>query len=186
MNFTRKILEDALLNALSNAEELYQEAVILKDNKRYARAYTLFHLSIEEIGKVFIIYKYLLGNDYSDDQMKEFEKEFKQHKVKIDFATNIDVLANWVNEGGLTAEILEKATYSKKQIDDLNDLKNLSLYSFFHKGSSFKPSDMIEDKDVEQIHFIAEYRIKGTSDLSKVFLPDLDRLIKVIEEHKSK
>lgn len=186
MDLTRNTLEKAVLNALNNAKELFEEAVILEENKKYARAYTLFHLSIEEVGKVFIIFKYLLGNDYSDDQMKKFDIEFRQHKVKIDLAANIDVIATWLMDGGeLTTEIIENVTYSKKQIEKLNELKNLSLYSFLHNGSSFKPSDVIEQKDVEEIHLTAQYRLKGTSDLSKVLLADLDRLIKLLEDHKS-
>ncbi len=185
MNFTRNVLENAVLNALNNAEELFEEAVILEDNKKYARAYTLFHLSIEEVGKVFVIFKYLLGNDYSVEIMKKFSNEFRLHKVKIDSATNIDVIATWLIDGGeLTAEIINNVTYSKAEIENLNELKNLSLYSFFHKNSSFKPSDIIKQNDVRKIHLTAQYRIKGTSDLSKSFLPNLDSLIKVIEDNK--
>lgn len=182
MNLSRKVLENAVSNALDNAKELFEEAEILENKQKFPRAYTLFHLAIEEVGKVFIIFKYLLGNDYSEDKMKKFDAEFRQHKTKIDLATNIDVIAAWLIKGGeLTKEIIEKATYTKKQIDNLNDLKNLSLYSFFHKDLSYKPSDMIQKEDVEEIHLIAEYRIKGTEDLVKVLLNDLDRFIEIVK-----
>jgi AbiV family abortive infection protein len=46
--------------SLDNASELYDDAEILFKLKRYPRAYTLYQLSIEEIGKVSIIYNFLL------------------------------------------------------------------------------------------------------------------------------
>lgn len=131
-----------------------------------------------------MIFKYLLANDYSDEKLKKFDIEFRQHKIKIDLSTNIDVFALWAKDGALSNEILENATYSKEQIDKLNNLKNRSLYSFIHNGSSYNPSQIIESEDVDQINTIAEYRIKGTEDLANIFLSDLDRLIGVVAKSK--
>ncbi|MHA7607882.1 AbiV family abortive infection protein [Elizabethkingia meningoseptica] len=186
MKITRKTLEDAISKALKNAQELYEEAEILKDKKKYARAYTLFHLAIEEVGKVFIVFKYLLAGDYSEDKLKKFDTEFRQHKIKIDLSTNIDVIVSWVMDGELSSEIIENITYTKEQIENLNNLKNLSLYSFIFNGNSYNPSDMIESEDVDQINQIAEYRIKGTEDLAKVLLKDLDHFISVAASARPK
>lgn len=184
MTVNRETLVKAISNALINAKELYEEAEILKREKKYARAYTLFHLAIEEVGKVFVIFKYLFANDYSDEKLKKFDIEFRQHKTKIDQSTNIDVFAFWTKDGALSDQILENATYSKEQIDKLNNLKNFSLYSFIHDGSSYNPSDVIGSGDLDQINMIAEYRIKGTEDLTKIFLSDLDRLIGIVAKSK--
>lgn len=184
MNIDRETLEQAILNALINAKELYEEAEILKREKKYARSYTLFHLAIEEVGKVFVIFKYLLGDDYSAEKLKKFDIEFRQHKIKIDSSTTIDVFALWAKDGVLSNQILENATYSKEQIDKLNNLKNLSLYSFILDGSSYNPSHIIKSEDVDQINIIAEYRIKGTEDLANIFLSDLDRLINIVAKSK--
>lgn len=184
MTVDRETLEQAISNALINAKELYEEAEILKCEKKYARSYTLFHLAIEEVGKVFVIFKYLLANDYSDEKLKKFYIEFRQHKIKIDLSTNIDVFALWAKDGALSNQILENATYSKEQIDKLNNLKNFSLYSFIHNSSSYNPSDVIKSEDIDQINMIADYRIKGTEDLTNIFLSDLDRLIGVVAKSK--
>lgn len=184
MTVGRETLEKAILNTLINAKELYEEGEILKREKKYARAYTLFHLAIEEVGKVYVIFKYLLADDYSDKKLKKFDTEFRQHKTKIDLSTNIDVFALWAKDGALSDQILENAKYSKEQIDKLNNLKNFSLYSFILNGNSYNPSDVIGSEDVDQINMIAEYRIKGTEDLTKIFLSDLDRLIGVVAKSK--
>lgn len=57
MRKLQEINKDTLINCvekcLQNARELFDEAEILKKYKKFPRAYTLYHLSIEEIGKVF-------------------------------------------------------------------------------------------------------------------------------------
>ncbi|MBW3522879.1 AbiV family abortive infection protein [Chryseobacterium sp. NKUCC03_KSP] len=185
MHLKKETLEKAVINALNNASELFEEAGLLEKNKKFARAFTLFHLSIEEVGKVFIIFKYLLQNNYSSDEMKKFDKEFRNHKIKINASTKIDVLLACLEESStLSPELIEKVTYSKEKINNLNQLKNLSLYSFINEDLSFKPTDIIRKEDVEEIHLIAQYRIEGTQVLSDDFLKNIDRNVKLIDNLK--
>ena len=185
----KKILLSTIDKCLLNSRELYEEAEILKKYEKYARSYTLYHLSIEEIGKVFIIYKFLLNDDYSEDKIKKFDKEFKEHKIKIDFSTNINLIIHWLFKGKLELEAFKNLKYTNEQINDLNNFKNISLYTFIDNENVFKPSDIINSEEqIESIKLDAKVRLLGTEQFCSVALENLDKMIEIIklENEKSK
>ena len=189
MMLDKKILLSTIDKCLLNSRELYEEAEILKKYEKYARSYTLYHLSIEEIGKVFIIYKFLLNDDYSEDKIKKFDKEFKEHKIKIDFSTNINLIIHWLFKGKLELEAFKNLKYTNEQINDLNNFKNISLYTFIDNENVFKPSDIINSEEqIESIKLDAKVRLLGTEQFCSVALENLDKMIEIIklENEKSK
>jgi AbiV family abortive infection protein len=189
MMLDKKILLSTIDKCLLNSRELYEEAEILKKHEKYARSYTLYHLSIEEIGKVFIIYKFLLNDDYSEGKIKKFDKEFKEHKIKIDFSTNINLIIHWLFKGNLALEAFKNLKYTNEQINDLNNFKNISLYTFIDNENVFKPSDIINSEEqIESIKLDAKIRLLGTEQFCSVALENLDKMIEIIklENEKSK
>ena len=174
----KEILLEASIKALANARDLYDEAEILKESKKFARAYTLFHLSLEEIGKVFIVYKYILINNYEESIMKKFDKEYRSHKTKIDFSKNIEIIATWlIEKEDLTMELIEKTKYSNDQIKTLNNFKNLSLYSFIDGEVVATPNEIFTLEKLSYIKEIAEMQLVISEAFCKVFSKDIDYII---------
>ncbi len=65
-----------------NAKELFEEANILKEHGKYARALSLAILSLEELGKVIILPSVLSINKNDDSAWAKFWKDFRNHKGK--------------------------------------------------------------------------------------------------------
>ena len=168
---------------LQNARELFDEAEILKDNKKYPRAYTLYHLSIEEIGKVFIIFQFLIQDDYSEEKSKRFNREFADHKIKIKTSRNIEKIMLFLLQTELKEEEFNILTYSKEAIEKLNDFKNLSLYSFIDNKSVFKPSDIIGLDEINLIRPNSEIRLVSSEQFCRIAIKDIDKFISLAKEN---
>lgn len=187
MKLNRSILEKATFNALKNAEELFEDAQILLKNDRLPRAYTLFHLSIEEVGKVFVLYKYLLQNDYSAGNLDKFLSEMRDHKIKINLSTNAKILeAAFTNSQSFDLyKSIINHEYSESEIKELNKLKNDSLYSGFENDKSFLPHEKFSKSKVEEIKIKAESSIKFSIWFNNKFINDLDYYLGVLSEYLS-
>ena len=97
MNLTKELLIVAMNKSFINAGQLIEDALILKENQRYARAYTLFQLATEEIGKSLLTINFLLFKDYTNKKsQQEFLKEFRDHKIKASISTGIDFLMTMI------------------------------------------------------------------------------------------
>lgn len=67
-------------NIIDNAESLYSDACFLQENGRMERAYTLFQLFIEEIGKALMLVGAILFDDIENNEPQERIKSiFKSH-----------------------------------------------------------------------------------------------------------
>lgn len=181
MRKLQEINKDTLINCvekcLQNARELFDEAEILKKHKKFPRAYTLYHLSIEEIGKVFLIFQFLIQDDYSEDKSKKFIREFSDHKIKIKTSRNIEKIMLFLLQTELKEEEFNILTYSKEAIEKLNDFKNLSLYSFISGKSVFKPSDIIGLDEVNLIKPNSELRLILSEQFCRLAIKDIDKFI---------
>lgn len=178
----QNLLINCVEKCLQNARELFDEAEILKKNKKYPRAYTLYHLSIEEIGKVFIIFKYLIQDNYSEENSKKFNREFTDHKAKIKTSKNIEKIMLFLIQGELTEEQFNILTYSKEAIETFNKFKNLSLYCFIDNKSVFKPSDLIGSEEVNLIRPNSELRLKLSEQFCRLAVKDIDKFISLTKE----
>lgn len=109
---------------ITNAQILVEESYVLYDAKYYTRAYTLGHISREEMAKVFMLYKVgievIAGKKYDWEKL---QKRFHSHQAKLEFFS---------------------MPYSfPVNIKELNKRKNDSLYVGFENGSFKLPSDVI-------------------------------------------
>lgn len=156
MNLSDTILKDGIYKCLSNAEALISDANFLKDNNRRERAYSLFQLGSEEIGKAFIIYYYMLVEDRNDTKaFKKFLKEFRDHKLKTERFISLDyyvlLAAKEVIKDKL--KFLKSTIYELENIDKLNNFKNYSLYTTFESGQFRSPKDIITETDIKRMEF---------------------------------
>ena len=175
-------LINCVKKCLQNARELFDEAEILKDNNKYPRAYTLYHLSIEEIGKIFIIFQYLVQDDYSEENSKKFNREFADHKTKINTSRKIEKIMLFLIQTELKEEVLNILTYNKEAIEKLNDFKNLSLYCSIDNKSVFKPSDIIGLDEVKLIRPNSELRLILSEQFCRLAIKDIDKFISSAKE----
>ena len=126
---------------LENAEELSEEASILFNNKKYARAYTLSHLASEELAKLPILSKLALDLiNGKDVNWKKIDKKLNSHTEKLKGLLFSDLLGTDINPSEKNITVHEK-TISRIQI--LNDLKNVSLYAGKYQDSLYKPNAAI-------------------------------------------
>jgi AbiV family abortive infection protein len=66
-------LIEGIRKCIINAKSLIDDALLLKEHGRFARAYTLFQLSIEELGKSSILYFFATSQDVDKEtNLKKF------------------------------------------------------------------------------------------------------------------
>lgn len=158
-----------------NAFELMCDAELLFDNNRYSRAFTLYQLANEELGKCSLIQNYILQND--NDNLNFFLKEFRDHKTKTSYSNGIEIMIyNFINKSN-KKKLLEMTIYNSLRISKINDLKNYSLYTSFVKGEFKTPSEMISKEDVELHKFHAELRFNILKVINDVFIENSNALI---------
>jgi len=68
---------------LQNAEELIQEATLLRQNGKYARAVALSIIALEELGKRDTLWRVLNFGD-NHEEWREFWRTFRSHQAKIE------------------------------------------------------------------------------------------------------
>ena len=164
---------------LVNASDLYEDAEILFKNERYSRAYTLYQLSIEEVGKVILIYNFLLYQNIQDiTEQKKIKREFTNHKSKTQSSIGLDILlAFFISNKELQKKILYQVHKQEKELEQLNLLKNSSLYTDIKNGKFIQPQEIITEKLAADIKFIAEIRIKIANGFFKIGVENFDKVL---------
>jgi len=130
--------------ALKNAEALIIDASILLRKKRYARAFFLGSLALEENGKYIMLCSMIVQILKKDVDWKKFWIRYRNHKAKIRNA--------WMLYYGLfkknkyTKEIDKFMDYYFLNVINQDEMKMKSLYSDFSKKTFVKPADIINYK----------------------------------------
>lgn len=141
---TEKVAE-GVNAALRNAQELYDEAKILFDQGRFARAASLAILSVEEAGKVFLLPLLLTTSDKK--QLRLIWKGFRHHKHK-----NAHVHLQMTK--GVPTPTTRHAIAAGKSIetwsDGLEDYKQIGFYSDCTSTADWGiPSETIKKEGAE-------------------------------------
>ncbi|PEO28724.1 AbiV family abortive infection protein [Bacillus wiedmannii] len=146
-------VEKMRITVIENARELIEDAKLLLENKRYARAYTLSHLMCEELSKIPMIGRALTESAMDKNyKWNDLHKRLVNHNPKIRLfmlmpTVSVEALEKIVGmsmDKGITA-------FEKK----LNNLKNNSLYSGFQGEIFNKPSEIITKEIAESMFEIA-------------------------------
>jgi AbiV family abortive infection protein len=158
-------LENGLKLSLENAKQLTEEADGLMIFNRYPRAYSLYQLASEEIGKIIIIFHSIL-DFYNGTQIDEAyfeENQFKNHQQKTKKALMIELIViehfeKHINkDSGLKQKILEDFNNT----NELNDQKNQSLYVSIKENTFVSPNSSITKKMAEDLAFSTKLRFAG-------------------------
>lgn len=130
-------LEHAYIMVYENASELLEEANILYDNERYARAYFLAQIAHEEIGKLpMILHEATRAANKEAHDWKKFYKRLRSHNAKNQINVIFD---NVLEEPDFNWDFKE----IKNDVKRLNILKNASLYSDLDENKFVKPSAIV-------------------------------------------
>lgn len=169
---------EAIEKSLSNAEELIEEAEILAKHTKYARAYTLFQFSIEEIGKAFLTFQFVLYGDIEDVQAtKQFFKKFRDHISKTESSQSIDFMFALNSDiSGFTKKLLENSMSEFDKVHISNNYKNYSLYTSFIEDKFYKPSEIITKEKLDKITYYTKLRLQIAKPFIKIGVENYDLL----------
>ncbi|PJJ08723.1 AbiV family abortive infection protein [Flavobacterium sp. 1] len=178
MKLVKEQYFQAIEKAFNNAEELIEEAEILAKHNKNARAYTLFQFSIEEIGKAFLIFQFVLNGNIEDiEETKKFFKDFRSHTVKTETSQGIDFMfALQIEKSSYSKKLIEEFIFDRVDVAVSNDYKNYSLYTSYKDGEFYKPSEIITNDMLDKISKHAKFRLQVGKPFIKLGIDNYDIL----------
>lgn len=179
MRLEKRELFEVIEKCLKNAQELFEEAEILKEHKRYARSYTLFQICIEEVGKTSLIYKFLLDPNKNDNStVKKFIANFRDHKAKIVTSIAYDKMLVPIIESEEDNELKQKweseILNQLNSVNKYNDYKNYSLYTSFYDNDFCIPSELFTLDNLISIQYLSKIRLNMANDFYEVAKTKID------------
>lgn len=129
--------------ALENSIELLAEAQLLFKHKKFARTYTLAHLSSEELAKlpILAVYGVRLANGRTIT-WAEVDKRLRSHTTKIKGLLFVDLLDTGIDP---TAKSIQIHTEAISRVELFNTLKNASIYSGVYQGELYSPTGIFTE-----------------------------------------
>jgi AbiV family abortive infection protein len=132
--------------AVTNARDLATDGLLLMQNKRYARAYTMFQLANEELGKVLLLHGLMIErHQLSVVDYRRMDNKFRKHQPKTVNTLMFNLFYYLVqNENGIDVSKEALHTFeSARNVDSVNDSKNASLYVDIKDGVFVSPTEVI-------------------------------------------
>ena len=174
----KKIIQ-AIYLALKNADSLYEEAQILKEHKKFSRAYSLLHLSFEECGRVSMLHSFFLEYVRGDKTVRDLnygnlkKRGFERHDNKISdaFAGNLLMGIAKINQSEdldkkkLLEEFTDSVTKLLNHGEELSRLKNASLYVSFHDNEFHSPENSIGFESFISMELLAKISLKSVHEI---------------------
>lgn len=178
MSYKKDEYIEAIKKSLTNAEELFEEAKLLRENNKLARAYTLFQISIEEIGKAAMTNTFLMNRDIKDGkEVKEFLRNFSNHTYKTNASMGIGFTYAIIQKNLVISKaILNKYIEYSNKIDKANINKNHSLYTSIIDNKFLMPSEIITEKQVIEIEEFACLKLRLAKPYFDLLLKNIDYL----------
>jgi AbiV family abortive infection protein len=179
MKLTKEILFEAVTKSIKNAEQLIDEGKILKAHGKLARAYTLYQLAIEEVGKALMTYGFLLFDDYEDEEkQKSFLTDFRDHKIKTKKSAGIDfMIAMTLGSAEIKKVLITNMQTQLENTSKFNDLKNYSLYTSLIENTFLMPEEIISEKIVNDLEFYAVMRQKAADEVYNLGIKEFDKIL---------
>ena len=148
-----------------NSKELYEDAQLLKKNKRYARAFNLLILSLEELSKPVILLNTLRYSKDDTKKLRDFWGSFNNHS---------DKKIVWTIYGKYLEEIFNinyfKDRYPPSLQPLLEKFKQLCFYVNSFNNRFIKPNDFAKE-NIEWLNSIIEFSEKRIKSFFVFTLP---------------
>lgn len=161
--------------------------------KRICRAYCLYQLAVEEVGKSRLLFAFIMKRKLGKNiDYKEVNRGFAHHQTKSKSALTFEQIAlllMYSSEKDKTPEE-RRASFldSLKRVQDENDVhvlnnnKNNSLYVGIKDDRFFEPSDVISREMAIELRTNVLIRLETGKTLLKTMLNDLEKIIGFIKQ----
>jgi len=143
---TLNLLVAGRTKPLQNAADLVQDAELLLDKKRWARAVFLSQIAIEELGKYLMIIGAIGQVLKNQIHWKRFWKRFNKHTEKTGNILTFNALLSPFVSLGNTKTNLEKARRDEAYLEKR---KFTALYVDFELNKFVLPMDVIDKETAE-------------------------------------
>ena len=162
-NLSDEKLFEGMKKCFENGESLLEDAYILSKENKYARAYTLCQLAIEEFAKPPILFSLLMERSKQEQiYYKNYNRIFTDHKEKSEFSIQweIAMFKYFKQQTGVdfADKLIKNSEEYLTKLKELNDLKNESLYVSIKNNDFQSPSEIIDKEKFESIFGIASFR----------------------------
>lgn len=181
---------DGMKKSYFNADSLLQEAVILKSNNKFARAYTLCQLAMEELAKIPLLFSLWINRINKDPiDYTRLNTIFKDHpkKTKLSIEIEIEFLKlykQYSDENDLDEGIKSDKKFLTNETE-LNKLKNESLYVSIKNSSFQSPSNIITEEMLNNIYDASFYKLIMFNNIITNSEFNIDRIAKLIKEKQN-
>ncbi|MBV6419604.1 MAG: hypothetical protein DAHOPDDO_00827 [Ignavibacteriaceae bacterium] len=187
-NIPTENLLNGINKAFANADSLLSEARILEINEKWPRAYVLCQLALEELGKISLLFQ--LWIDKLNNKQIDYKKlngDFLSHleKTRLSILSELALLKMYKGDAGDESinKIIEMEEYTLGRVNDLNDLKKISLYVGIEGTDFFSPYEEIHS---QKYYFIYDIALKR-KDMFRILIEKLKENIveiaKIVKEN---
>ncbi|MED4634994.1 AbiV family abortive infection protein [Peribacillus frigoritolerans] len=156
-----KELQMAYNKTFYNASELLEESQLLFDNRKFARAYLMAHISIEEFARCIMLSSAAMKFKIRALDVKKLIKRQTNHKSKIELAYSLvnkmkgysspldeedrlDILLGFFDSP-------RKNIINEEEVQKLNKLKNASFYVDQYNNSTKSPNEVISKEQAQEL-----------------------------------
>ncbi len=146
----------------ANAEQLFQEASLLREHKHFSRSLFLYQIAMEECAKVDMVgaaaTALTLGHPVDLDRLT---RAFRDHKAKnfsnayMSAASEAEVAARKANDSKAAGEAFKNSQHEIHGF--LNTAKNASMYVDFIDGKFVSPAEVVGEEEALTIAGLAYY-----------------------------
>ncbi len=152
---TAENVKAGMEKSIKNAEDIFEEGMLLKENGRISRAFYLFHMANEECAKASNLGYIFSRSAYEDISRiinsKELNSFLTSHDHKNSMVAQLEdfseaerkALKNPNYDGLIEAYI---KTTQKPYIKKINQLKNASIYVGIFNGKFKAPNEIITEE----------------------------------------
>ena len=187
-NIPTENLLNGINKAFANADSLLSEARILEISEKWPRAYVLCQLAIEELGKISLLFQ--LWIDMLNKKQIDYKKlngDFLSHleKTRLSILSELALIKMYKRDAGDESinKIIEMEEYILGRVNDLNDLKNISLYVGIEGTDFYSPYEKINSQKYYFIYDIALKRKDMFRILIEKLKEDIVEIAKIVKEN---
>lgn len=175
IKMTMKDIDTGRKKVLDNARDLVQDAQILLAKRRYARAFFLAQIAVEELGKYIMLISCAMQVAYGNVDWQDFWKRFRHHKEKI---TNLVHSEYFFFSDEPPVEYINKILELAKTQEEV---KLLALYADYDGKTFSKPIEEIDKTTAEQAVALAKRRVNWIKEYDKKII-GTDALYRLTKE----
>jgi AbiV family abortive infection protein len=151
----------------ANAEQLFQEASLLREHQHLSRSIVLHQIAMEECAKVDMIGAAATGLTLGHPvDLKALEKAFRDHKAKnftnayMAKVSEAELAAREANDSKAATAAFKES--QRKIHGFLNMAKNASMYVDFKDGKFVSPQDIVTEEGALAIAALSYYFMSVT------------------------